>query len=148
VGLMTVQYSIRRARKADGPSVFEWIWSARTEIPLKDQFHTDLTKEWLANECRRKRVWVADVEQVIVAALYIHFDQFFYLVVDHQYRRLGIARALLTRGKRPRRWCKIAPGNKAVRGLLEREGFIRTDRLTAGDWIAYEFQPRRALPFR
>jgi ribosomal protein S18 acetylase RimI-like enzyme len=81
---------------------------------------------------------VAESGGRIAGALYIHLDQLFYLVVDEEYRRQGIARLLLVRGKRPRRWCRVAPSNKPIISLLESEGFVYDPyRLTDGTWHAY-----------
>jgi N-acetylglutamate synthase-like GNAT family acetyltransferase len=138
---MRPTFTIRKARKADGPTVFQLIWSARNDIPLKDQFNSDLTREWLTEECRRRRVWVVEAEGVIVGALHIFFDELFYLVVSDKQRRQGIARQLLAKGKRRRRWCRVAKANHAVIALLESEGFVyNPDRLTAGDWLAYIYR--------
>jgi hypothetical protein len=38
--------TLRKARKEDGPAVFELLWAARDEIPLKPIFYNDQNKRW------------------------------------------------------------------------------------------------------
>jgi hypothetical protein len=137
-----VPIALRKARKADGAQVFELIRSARKEIPLKDEFYSDDNKTWISTECRRGRVWVAESEGVICGALHAQHNQLFYLVVSEGKRRLGIARLLLSNGKKKGRYCRVSPSNHAVIRLLESESFVRNaERLTAGPWIAYDYRP-------
>jgi GNAT superfamily N-acetyltransferase len=95
-----VSLVLRKALQTDGPEVFELIWSARNEIPLKDKFYSNDNKAWITQECKRKRVWIAEAEGAICGALCIQHDQLFYLVVAEEKRRQGIARLLLSRARR------------------------------------------------
>ena len=83
---------LRKANKADGHAAFELLWSAREAIPLKDTFHSDDNREWITGECRRKRVWVAEHDRMLVGLLYIFRMELFYLVVAERFRRTGIGR--------------------------------------------------------
>jgi ribosomal protein S18 acetylase RimI-like enzyme len=76
-----------------------------------------------------------------VGALHVLINELHYLVTAPNFRRQGIARALLATSKRPGRWAKVMPSNQAVIRLLETEGFVYDpDRLTAGCWIAYVYR--------
>jgi ribosomal protein S18 acetylase RimI-like enzyme len=138
----TLSVTPRKARQADGPRVFELIWSARNWIPLNDKFYSDDNKAWISKECRRGRVWIVEQEGVICGALYIQHSQLFYLVVAEAKRRLGIGRLLLSKGKKKGKYCRVSPSNYAVIRLLESEGFVHNaQRLAAGPWIAYDYCP-------
>jgi ribosomal protein S18 acetylase RimI-like enzyme len=119
-----VSLVLRKALQTDGPEVFELIWSARNEIPLKDKFYSNDNKAWITQECKRKRVWIAEAQGAICGALCIQHDQLFYLVVAEEKRRQGIARLLLSKGKKKGRYCRVSPSNRAVISLLESEGFV------------------------
>jgi ribosomal protein S18 acetylase RimI-like enzyme len=133
---------LRRALKADGDRVFERIWSGRAEIPLRDSFYSDTNRVHITGECRRRRVWIVEADSNLCGALYLQLDQIFYLVVAKEYRRRGIGRMLLQRVKKPGRYCRVSPSNKAIISLIEREGFVyNPDRPVAGDFIGYDFKP-------
>jgi ribosomal protein S18 acetylase RimI-like enzyme len=139
---MNIQY--RRALQADGPAVFELLWSARNEIPLRESFYSEANRAWITKKCRRRRVWVADSDGLIVGMLYVHFEELFYLVVDENYRKRGIARRLLATCVKPNRWARVAPGNAPVIALLKSEGFYHNpDRVTASGWTAYQYRRPR-----
>jgi N-acetylglutamate synthase-like GNAT family acetyltransferase len=91
---------LRKARQTDGPQVFELIWSARADIPLKDSFYSDDCKAFIGGECQRGKVWIAEREGVIVGTLYIQGNELFYLVVAKDMRQKGVARLLLSKGKK------------------------------------------------
>jgi ribosomal protein S18 acetylase RimI-like enzyme len=136
---------LRKANKADGHAAFELLWSAREAIPLKDSFYSDANREWITDECRRKRVWVAEHGGRIVGLLYISGMELYYLVVGKCFRRTGIGRQLLAKGKRRHAWGKVNPNNHAVIALLESEGFVRDEeKLTATGWVAYNYKPKAA----
>jgi ribosomal protein S18 acetylase RimI-like enzyme len=135
---------VRKAKQADGDAAFELLWSARDAIPLKDSFYSDTNREWITKECRRKRVWLAEHGGRIVGLLHVSGFELFYLVVDKRFRRTGIGRELLAKGKRRYAWCKVNPNNHDAIALLESEGFVRDEqRLTGSGWIAYNYRPTR-----
>ena len=85
---------------------------------------------------------MAEVDGKIVGVLHAQLDEIKYLVVDEAYRKRGIGRMLLATSKKHGRWARVAPGNRAIIGLLESEGFYHDrERVTAGDWIAYKYRP-------
>jgi hypothetical protein len=69
---MNIQY--RQALQVDGPAVFELLWPARNEIPLRESFYSEANSAWITKECRRGRVWVADSDGLIVGMLYVLFN--------------------------------------------------------------------------
>ena len=91
---------LRRAKKADGATVFELLWAARNEIPLHDSFYSEGTREWVCNHCSKRRVLVIEEYTVVVGAMLVQADEIFYLVISPNHRRKGYARMLLRRAKR------------------------------------------------
>jgi hypothetical protein len=63
------------------------------------------------------------------------------IVVGKRFRRTGIGRQLLAKGKRRYARCKVNPNNHPVIALLESEGFVRDElKLTGSGWIAYNYR--------
>jgi ribosomal protein S18 acetylase RimI-like enzyme len=126
------------AQARDGLAVFELLWAARDEIPLKPSFNHDQNEKWITKRCDEGYVWVIKNGDTIVGALVLGEGEVFYLVVSASHRGQGIGRSLLQEVKRPGRWLRIAPGNAAMIKLVESEGFRHDpDRLTAAGWDAY-----------
>jgi len=129
-----------RAHERDGSAVFDLLWAARDEIPLKPGFDHDQNEKWITKRCADGAVRVVKDGNTIVGALVLREDEVFYLVVSASHRRQSIGRDLLREVKRPGRWLRVAPGNTAMIKLLEGEGFkFDPDHLMTGaDWHVYK----------
>jgi ribosomal protein S18 acetylase RimI-like enzyme len=133
--------TIRKSVKADGQAVYDLLWSVRAEIPLRDSFDTPRNRAWIRKHCTEGHMWVAVDTTTIVGFLFRNLDELFYIAVATAYRRDGVARLLLRKGKRNGAYCRINPRNAAAVSLVETEGFVRSDQLVAGDWIRYNYRP-------
>jgi GNAT superfamily N-acetyltransferase len=132
---------IRKSAKGDGPAVYDLLWSARKEIPLRDSFDNPGNRRWIYKHCREGRMWVALEGKTIVGFLLKILDELFYLVVDEPHRGGGLGRKLLRKGKRKGVFCKIKPHNLKAIQLVESEGFVQTDKTTPDDWVRYDYRP-------
>jgi ribosomal protein S18 acetylase RimI-like enzyme len=129
------------ARKADGPAVFELLWTAKDEIPLEPIFDSDENKKWVSKLCGEGHVWVVKKGHTIIGAMLLLDNEVFYLVVSASHRRQGIGRTLLCEAKCQGRWVRVKPANTAMIKLLESEGFWHDqDHLPASGWHAYRLQ--------
>ena len=132
---------LRRAQETDGAAVFELLWAAKDEIPLRPEFYNDDNKEWISEECGKRHVWVIEERGSIIGAMLLQGDEIFYLVVSANHRHKGLARILLRKVIRKGRWAKVQPANTAAVGLLKSEGFqYDRDLLTGSGWVAYRLQ--------
>jgi ribosomal protein S18 acetylase RimI-like enzyme len=132
---------IKRSTESDGQAVYDLLWSARAEIPLRDSFDTPENCAWVKKHCTEGHMWVALDGTTIVGFLFRSLDELFYLVVATKYRGDGVGRSLLRKGKRKGTYCKIKPHNTAAISLVEAEGFVKSGQLTPGDWIRYDYKP-------
>jgi ribosomal protein S18 acetylase RimI-like enzyme len=132
---------IRKSVKADGQAVYDLLWSARAEIPLKDSFDNPDNRAWIKKHCSEGHMWVAIDGAAVVGFLFRDLEELFYLVVETKHRGDGIARSLLRKGKRKGVYCKIKPYNTAAISLVQSEGFVESDQLTPNDWVRYDYKP-------
>jgi GNAT superfamily N-acetyltransferase len=142
---------LRRAREDEAAVIHALLWSTKEAIPLAEVFQTDAYRQWVADRCKEKVVWVVTDKRKIISAMVMQGNEIFYLVVSPGHRRKGAGRILV---KKAKALCKAhgvrakaAPGNIAVAKLLTTEGF-RCDGITPGvpgsitvSWIGYSWNP-------
>jgi ribosomal protein S18 acetylase RimI-like enzyme len=121
---------LRQARKADASAIHGLLWICRKDIPLTDKFINDEYREWVEGYCKRRAVWVVELDNEIVGAMIMQAHEIFYLVVSPNHRRTGVAQALIQQAKRyavNERWntlkAKANPDNLRVQNLLRKENF-------------------------
>ena len=142
----------RLARTDEAAPVHRLLWACRDEIPLEESFRDDVTREWLVERCRRRRIWVVRDAGYVAGAAVLHHEagararvgdwaELKYLVVSPDYRRRGIARALLHHVMS--RWSFLRAfaneANGPIRRLLSDEGFVPFGAVTMGGWIRYRW---------
>jgi GNAT superfamily N-acetyltransferase len=142
---------LRRAREAEAAVIHALLWSAKDAIPLTEAFQTDPYRQWVADRCKEKVVWVVADKSKILGTMVMQGNEIFYLAVSADHRRKGAARILV---KKAKALCKAhgvrakaAPGNIPIAKLLTTEGF-RCDGIIPGvpgsitaSWIGYSWNP-------
>jgi GNAT superfamily N-acetyltransferase len=142
---------IRRAREIEASDVHALLWSAKDDIPLVEAFQTDRYREWIADHCKNKLVWIVAHKSEIIGAMVMQANEIFYLVVSTGHRRKGAGRMFVKKAKTLYKKrgvkAKVAAGNIPVARLLAAEGF-RCDGVIPGtpgsiteSWIGYSWNP-------
>ena len=147
----------RLAKADDYLAVRNLLWSCREEIPLHASFFEDLTLQWLAEKCRRRWVWKIKVARELAGVMVLRpeagyslrsaaFVELRYLAVGGDYRRRGIARALIRHAKA--RWWQlhalVNDNNDTIKTVLLREQFIQASKPLPGGWMKFKWY--RATP--
>ncbi|MFZ3006042.1 MAG: GNAT family N-acetyltransferase [Phenylobacterium sp.] len=139
---------IRLARVADAIAVHDVLLAARDEIPLAENFEDDAHLFWVRNECRRKRVRLAEQDGAIAGVLVMRANEIFYLAIAPAFRRQGVGRALLQAALayvQRRRWrgatARVRPDNVPIVKLLTEFGFAPHRVLAAlrPGWAVYSW---------
>jgi GNAT superfamily N-acetyltransferase len=130
---------LRRARTADAAAIHALLWSAKDDIPLTDNFHTDPYRKWVEDRCAEEVVWVVLQKATVTGTMVMQGNEIFYLVVSSAHRRKGVARILLSKAKALYKnhglRARIVPTNIPVAKLFAAEGF-RCDGLD-DKWLRY-----------
>jgi len=87
--------TIRRALVADALNVHATLLTAKDDIPLRCPFDSDIYRQWVRNQCRKRAVWVAEIGGSLAGVVVIDEVKIFYLVTVMAYRRRGVGRALV-----------------------------------------------------
>jgi GNAT superfamily N-acetyltransferase len=132
---------IRKSAESDGQAVYDLLWSARAEIPLRDTFENSDNRAWIMKHCGQGHIWIALDGKIPIGFLFRSLDELFYLVVASAHRGNGVGRALLRKGKRKGAYCRINPTNAAAISLVETEGFVKSKHWAAGQWVRYDYRP-------
>jgi GNAT superfamily N-acetyltransferase len=142
---------LRRAREGEAAVIHALLWSAKDAIPLDEVFQRDPYRQWVADRCKEKVVWIVAEKRKIVGAMVMQGNEIFYLVVAADYRRKGAGRILVKKAKALCKThgvtAKAAPGNIAIAKLLTTEDF-RCDGIIPGvpgsiteSWMGYSWNP-------
>lgn len=64
---------LRRAREVEAAGMHALLWSAKYDIPLVEAFQTDPYRQWVADHCKRKLVWVVAERTKILGTMVSKF---------------------------------------------------------------------------
>jgi enamine deaminase RidA (YjgF/YER057c/UK114 family) len=61
---------IRKSAESDGQAVYDLLWSARAEIPLRDTFENPDNRAWIMKHCGQGHIWVALDGKTLIGFLF------------------------------------------------------------------------------
>src|SRR5665213_1646415 len=137
---------IRRALVADADAVHAVLLAAKDEIPLTCNFETDKYRAWVRDQCKKREVWLATIDDKVAGVMVMRVYEIFYLVTAPDFQRAGVGRALVRHaiGSILKRYpgggviAKARPENSPIIALLTGEGFRPHQILTAQPgWPVY-----------
>ena len=142
---------LRQARKIDAEAIYELLWEARKDIPIKDSFFENPnSKEWIEGYCKRRAVWIVELDGKIAGVMVMYAFEIFYLIVSSNYRRIGVGRTLIEQAKRysiNKRWntlkAKANPNNTPIQNLLQQEEFVHNRGESDLTWNVYYWKIHR-----
>lgn len=150
---------VRRADSGDAVAIVCVLWACRRDIPLKARVFSELTVDWVKRHSEAGRFWVMkfpsphqhDVEEIggcmlitppdEEAGMHTEHHELFWMAVDREHRRRGVARTLLRHAKtlHDALVAKAQEDNGAVRALLEGERFQVAGPTMTGGWVPYDW---------